>query len=256
MALKYQFKSKDEVPAEHLSLYTERDGAFFLDVEGAVEKAKLDEFRKANQALTKERDALKQRFDGIDPDEVNKLVEEKRRLEEQAQLKAGEVDKVIEKRVKAARSELEKQIGAITAECDALNARLAVVQIDQTVLPLAMKRGLRPTAVADLTAHARDVFRLVNGVPTAFEADGKTVRAGKDGATPLTLDEWLDAHVSEAPHLFEPNAGIGAGATTAARSQGVLNNPFKRETWNLTEQMRLLKRDPALAQRLRAAAQQ
>jgi hypothetical protein len=91
-------------------------------------------------------------------------------------------------------------------------------------------------------------------VPTAFEADGKTVRAGKDGATPLTLDEWLDAHVSEAPHLFEPNAGIGAGATTAARSQGVLNNPFKRETWNLTEQMRLLKRDPALAQRLRAAA--
>ena len=61
MALKFKFKSKDEVPAEHLSLYTERDGAWLLDVEGAVEKTKLDEFRTSNVALLKERDELKQR---------------------------------------------------------------------------------------------------------------------------------------------------------------------------------------------------
>jgi hypothetical protein len=29
----------------------------------------------------------------------------------------------------------------------------------------------------DITAQARTVFRLVNGVPMAFDADGQTVRS-------------------------------------------------------------------------------
>jgi hypothetical protein len=33
-----------------------------------------------------------------------------------------------------------------------------------------------------------------------------------------------------------------------------VKNPFARATWNLTEQMKLLKTDPKLAERLRAAA--
>src|SRR5258706_13802150 len=100
MALKFKFKSKDEIPAEHLPLYAEREGAWMLDVDGAVEKTKLDEFRTTNVALIKERDELKQRFAGIDPDEVKTLAEEKRRLEEAQQLKAGEVEKGVENRIK------------------------------------------------------------------------------------------------------------------------------------------------------------
>lgn len=95
MALKFKFKSQDEVPAEHLSLYAERDGPWFLDVDGAVEKAKLDEFRTNNITLTKERDEFMQRFDGIDPDAVRALAAEKQKLEEAAQLKSGEVEKVV-----------------------------------------------------------------------------------------------------------------------------------------------------------------
>ena len=83
MALKYKFKSKEEVPAEHLTLYTERDGAWVLDVEGAVEKAKLDEFRNTNIALSKERDELKQRFDGIDAEEARALLADKQKAEEE-----------------------------------------------------------------------------------------------------------------------------------------------------------------------------
>jgi hypothetical protein len=33
-----------------------------------------------------------------------------------------------------------------------------------------------------------------------------------------------------------------------------VKNPFRKETWNLTEQMKLQKSDPALAARLKAAA--
>ena len=48
MPLKYRCNSREEIAAAHLPLYVERGGAFVLDAEDAVEKAKLDEVRKSN----------------------------------------------------------------------------------------------------------------------------------------------------------------------------------------------------------------
>ena len=186
------------------------------------------------------------------------MTEEKRKLEEATQLKAGEVEKVLENRIKGLKADWEKQVSGLSAERDSLNARLVTIQIDQGITTVATKRGLRPTAIPDITARARHVFRLVEGVPTAFEADGKTVRYGKDGITPMTLEEWTDQQVTEAPHLFESNAGGGAASNASARSpvgaNALVKNPFRKETWNLTEQMKLQKTDPGLAARLKAAA--
>jgi hypothetical protein len=80
----------------------------------------------------------------------------------------------------------------------------------------------------------------------------------------MTLEEWVDLQVSEAPHLFESNPGGGAAGGPGGRplgaggagAHGVAGrNPFRRETWNLTEQMKLQKTDPHLAARLKAAAE-
>jgi hypothetical protein len=143
----------------------------------------------------------------------------------------------------------------VVAERDALHGRLSAIQIDQAVVTEATKHGLRPTAIPDITARARNTFKLVNGVPQAFEGDGQTARVGKDGVTPMTLAEWVEALGSDAPHLFEANAGGGAaGSGGGAASNRSVKNPFRKETWNLTEQMQLQKTDPQLAARLRAAA--
>lgn len=253
MTLKYKYAKKDEVPAEHAGFYVERDGAFYLDAESDGSKAKLEEFRANNIALANQ---LK-RFEGIDPDEVRKVADEKRKLEEAQQIKAGEADKVIEARLKVARAEWDKQHGGVVSERDALHGRLTAIQIDQAVVNEATKRGLRATAIPDITARARMNFKLVNGVPQAFEADGQTARVGKDGVTPMTLAEWVDALVSDAPHLFEANAGGGAAGSGSGGVGGgnrSARNPYRKETWNLTEQMKLQKSDPQLAARLKAAA--
>jgi hypothetical protein len=248
MALKYKYATKQEIPAEQQSLYVERDGAWLLDADGVVSQTKLDEFRQNNITLTNQ---LK-RFEGIDPDAVRQLADDKRKLEEAQQIKAGEVDKVVAARLKA---ELDKVHAPVVAERDALTGRLTAIQIDQAVVTEATKRGLRPTALTDITARARTTFKLVNGVPQAFEADGQTARMGKDGVSPMTLAEWVDALVSDAPHLFEANAGSGAagsgGGVTGNRS---VKNPFRKESFNLTEQMKLQKNDPQLAARLKATA--
>lgn len=219
MALKFRAKSKEEIPAELQALYLERDGAFVLDVEGAVDKSRVDEFRANNIALTNQLSEQRKRFEAIE----------------------------------------SEQVKTIAAERDSLNAKLTAIQVDQGVLTVATKKGLRPTAIPDITARARSVFKLIDGAPRAYEADGQSVRVGKDGVTPMSLDEWVDQQVADAPHLFESNLGAGAGGSGSLGGAGShqgkgTKNPFKRETWNLTEQMRLQKTDPGLAARLRASA--
>ena len=127
MALKFKYKTKDEIPAELQSLYVERDGAWTLDAEGVASQSKLDEFRQNNITLTNE---LK-RFEGIDPDAVRQLAEDKQKLLEERQLKAGEVDKVIEARLKTARAEWDKTHNILVAERDALGVqRPSTVALD------------------------------------------------------------------------------------------------------------------------------
>ena len=55
MGLKYRIRTRDEAPEEQRGLYAEREGGWVLDVEGAVDKAKIDEFRTTNVTLLKER---------------------------------------------------------------------------------------------------------------------------------------------------------------------------------------------------------
>jgi len=256
MALKFKIKSKDEIPAEQQGLYVERNGAWVLDAEDGVERGTLEEVRAEKAAALKELEDFRARYEGIDPASVKSLLAEKAKLEEAQQLKAGETEKVFENRLRSAKGEWDKQFSAVVCERDALNSRLASIQIDQAVVSEATRRGLRPTAIPDITSRARNSFKLVKGVPQAFEADGQTVRVGKDGMAPLTLAEWIDAQVSEAPHLFEASAGGGAASSGAGGAGGgrPANNPWRKETWNVTEQMRVFKADPGLAARMKAAA--
>ena len=131
MPLKFKFKSKDEIPTEHLGFYIERDGAFLLDVEGATDKARVDEFRTHNLTLNRQLDELTQKYEGIDPDNVKSLLEEKRRFEDAKHLKEGEVDKLVESRTRSLKSDLEKQVSNLATVRDALNARLVEIESNQ-----------------------------------------------------------------------------------------------------------------------------
>ncbi|MGZ4965167.1 MAG: hypothetical protein ACXWBP_10050 [Limisphaerales bacterium] len=264
MPLKFKYQKREEIPAELLGHYAERDGAWQLDVDGDADKVlahghdalktRLDEFRQNNVTLLKQLEEQRKKFEGIDPEEVRKLSEEKQRLEEERQIKAGEVEKVLETRVKGIKGEWDKQLAAVASERDTLNSRLMAIQIDQGVIASASKRGLRATAIPDITSRARNVFKLVNGVPTAFESDGQTVRVGKDGVAPLTLEDWVNTQAAEAPHLFESNAGGGAAGNPGGVGNGSVKNPWKAGSINVTEQMKMLRSDPQRAAQMQAAA--
>ncbi len=64
MALKSKYDSLKEIPAEDVRLYVERDGAWHLDVDQRELKAKLDEMRGNNIALSKQRGGLREALRG------------------------------------------------------------------------------------------------------------------------------------------------------------------------------------------------
>jgi hypothetical protein len=227
MALKFRYKLKDEVPAEHAALYVERDGAFVLDAEGVVDKTRVDEFRTNNLALKKQLDDLAAKYEGIDPDAVKTLLAEKAKLEDQKLLKGGEVEKLVEKRTKGIVSDMEKRLQSAEQQASVLSAQLLEKEIDRNVVEAATKLGLRASAIPDIKARARNIFKIVGAAVAAVEADGKTPVCGQDGATPLTFDEWVARQVVEAPHLFESSAGGGA-VGHGSGGVGQRKNPFRR----------------------------
>ena len=243
MALKNKYAKAEEIPAELKSFYVERDGAWLLDSE------RNEELRQTNITVMKERDALLKRFEGIDPDAVRQLADEKRKLEEAAQLKAGEFEKVLAARLKDFQ---DKNLTPMQARAEAAEKRLAVVMIDDAVRDAALKRGVIPSALPDVMARARVALRLVDGQVRVY--DGENLVMGKDGVTPMISAEWVDALASSAAHLFQANAGGGAAGSGSRGAGGGVVNPFRKETWNLTEQVKLQMRDPGLAVRLQASA--
>lgn len=247
MAVKLKYGAKTDIPAEFQSLYVERDGAFFLDVEGAVEKARLDEFRNNNLALQREIDALKEKYKGIDPQAIAKLEEDKRKAEEARALKDGQIDQIVASRVKPFQDQLQEH----KAAQERLLQELSVVKINNAAISAATKRGMRATAIPDLTSRARAVFRLDNnGNPVPY-IDG-AVRYGKDGTSPMTVDEWAEGLVQAAPHLFESSAGSGAASQSSGGAQE--RNPWAKEHWNLTRQGEIFLKDPAKAEQLKRSA--
>ena len=68
--------------------------------------------------------------------------------------------------------------------------------------------------------------------------------------------EWVEALGTDAPHLFDANAGggaVGSGAGGSQRGGGQVN-PWSKATLNLTEQAKIMKSNPGLAARLEASA--
>jgi hypothetical protein len=101
-----------------------------------------------------------------------------------------------------------------------------------------MKRGATEEQAGELVARARRVFVVESGQVRPVKVDGTPWRR-PDGWL-ITVEDWVAASL---PTREEPRSMSAPPA----------KNPFKRETWNLTEQMRIQKQDPRMATQLRDA---
>ncbi len=216
MALKFKIAKLEEVEEQFRGLYVKNsDGGYSLEVDGGVDADRLKEFRETNVRLMKEAE----RFKDLNPEKYQELMELQRQREEKELIDKGEVDKVVQGRVEAMKKEYETQVQALTGTNTAMTRQLEMLMIDNTVRTAATKIGIRPEAVDDVLLRSKQVFSIKEGKVVALDAEGKIVY-GKDGTTPLGIEEWSGGLKATAPHLYLDSKGAGAGGSGGGGRMG------------------------------------
>lgn len=263
--LKFQYATAAEIPEAHKNLYVERDGKWFLNVDGAVSAEAHAEFRQRNTDLQKTVEAIVGKVTGKPLDEFRAIkgpdaiatVETAVAAHIDAAKKVGnkEVETEVEKRVGAMKTDYEGRITKLTETTRAQESELSKLKIDSEVLKHGGEFGLRSTANDDLLNRARGAMKIENGQVVVLGPDGK--QAFDSNAQPMTIKAWVGNMAKDAAHLFEPSTGAGSkgggqgGGGGGGGHQGP--NPWEKgANFNLTKQGELYTKDPALARKMAA----
>ena len=129
--------------------------------------------------------------------------------------------------------ELQKQVNQYKDRVTELETAAANTQKEY-----ALKDKLKEAGVTDA-----DYIIYKQGGLDKFTFD-------KDG-NPIGMDDVLKPFKESSPHLFK---NPGGGYIPSGGGNPPANNPFAKETWNMTEQGKLFRENPAQARQLAAAA--
>jgi hypothetical protein len=171
----------------------------------------------------------------IPKDKYNEVAEAKKKLEADIQDRDKQLDDL--KKAAGSNEGLKQQIEKLQAENkkadEAWQTKLAQMQLD-----FALERAL----AAAKAKNSKAVKALL---------DLEQVKL--DGEQLLGLDDQLKAIKESDPYLFGESGKVGGGTNPPGAGNPEVN-PWKKDTWNLTLQGKILREDPAKATRMKAEA--
>lgn len=211
MALKFVLDDLEGLDENLQGLYSKHtDGKFYLDVDGAVSKSKVDEFRDNNISLKKQVEELTDKYGNIDLEKYQELMDKAALDDGKKRITMDKVDEIVAERTTAMKADHANQVDALTKSRDGLSAQLDNLLIDGAVRDAAVDAKVRAGALEDVVLRAKTTFKVVDGKAVAHDEKGN-VRYGKDGTNPLNPVEWIQGLKTSAEHLFEQSKGGGAG---------------------------------------------
>ena len=171
----------------------------------------------------------------IPKDKYNEVAEAKKKLEADIQERDNQLEQL--KNAAGNSEELKAQIEQLQAEnqkaAEEWQAKMAQMQLD-----FAIDKALT-------AAKAKN--------PKAVKALLDLEKVKLDGDKLLGLDDQLKAIKESDAYLFGESGKVGSGTNPPGAGSPEVN-PWKKETWNLTMQGKILREDPAKATRMKAEA--
>lgn len=201
-------------------------------VQNAIAKATggkgLDGLVNNNKELLAEKKRLQEEYSGLqeklkplgDLDQAAELLRKFSDDEELKLFKDGKLDDLVKRKtdamVKRHQQDIanwQKQVGEKEAREKHLMGMLSEATVDRALAEAAAKAGVLKSAIPDVLARGRGVFRLeedANGFRVLpKDGDGQLIFAA-DGKTPLTPEAWLETLKESASHFFPGSGGGGA----------------------------------------------
>ena len=227
------------------SLYVESDNGFKLEkIEGLVSKTDHDVFRNNNISLKKTIETLNSEIEvksDIDPEVYAETLAKLEKLEEEGLKGKGtdeDIEELIARRTKRMgiehKKQVDKQNNALTekdTQIDSLKQVLARSMIrSEIVNEINRFSTIEEGALPDVIQRAEDVWKIKEKEDGSYgvlpiDTEGNTWY-GEDGRTVLTAKEFAKELFEQAPHLFKPSAGGGAGGGKHTKPGGGRSMPY------------------------------
>jgi hypothetical protein len=275
--LKAVLDTLDGVEESLRGLYTvkEEDGAtkFYLDLEGVDDHPSITGLKNSRDSLLREKKTTNDKLkiaetklatipDDFDPEKWEQLKAEAEAREADPDNK--EVHKQIEAATNAVRQQYETKIDNIKKQAgeEANNWKtkyekereFSQKNLVQSVITKALTEANIKPALMDAATLLLE--RRIEIIEEESEESGEEVRrvlmrpeyGGEDPAK--FIQTWVQTDAGK--EFVIPASGTGASGGNRHRTTEI--NPWAKETWNLTEQGRMVRQDRAKAERLAKAA--
>jgi hypothetical protein len=185
------------------TFYAQAGDGYQLQVEGATDKSKLDEFRQTNVELMKQQE----QFKGIDVEKYRKLEEQERKLRDKELIEKGEFEQLVQERTAALENDYQAKLNNMQAQLDETTNKYTTTvskyEIEGAASKAFAEHKIAPEATEAVLAQIRSRFVVDNGQVIAKEGD--TILTGADGN--LTVSEF----VASQPEIFKIQSNGGAG---------------------------------------------
>ncbi len=197
------------------SFYSKSGDAYLLQVEGAVEKSKLDEFRSSNVEHMKKAELYK----GIDLDKYHAMQEQERQLKDQELIKSGDIEGLVTQRTNSIVSDYEAKISTLNEQVKNSNSNHDTVvskyEIEGAAVKAFSEHKISPDAFNAVMSQINNKFSIDNG--RVIAKDGDNILAGANGN--LTISEFVGSQ----PEIFKIQSSGGNGSGN--NSNAGMSNP-------------------------------
>lgn len=161
--------------------------------------------RVVEERLARQRRTLLKKYEGVDVEKYNTLVEEQETREKEAALKRQEFDTVLKKTVEGKESTISK-----------LQAELHGIKVEGALLNAASaKRAIKPNQVVNLL---KSNIRLAEDGQVEVTDDSGVVRYTDDGSL-MTVDGLVEEFLTTNSHFVTGNSA-GSGSTSNSKPNG------------------------------------
>ena len=222
--LKFKIASEDfdKLNDVEKTFYAMAGDGYQLQVEGAVDKGKLNEFRTTNTELMKNQEAFK----GVDLEKYRALEDQERKLVEGDLIAKKDYEGLVTQRTQSLTSDFQAKIDNLTnqlAESSTSHNRLqSKYEIEGEASKAFGVHKINPDAFDSVMAQIKSKFSIDNGKVIA--RDGENILAGADGN--LTVSEF----VASQPEIFKIQSQGGKGSGNENNQQQP-NSTAKRDAY-------------------------
>lgn len=190
--------------------------------------------------------------DGFDPVKYQEMLDANAAADEEAAKAAGKWDEYKAELVETHKTEM----ATLRTENESLHGQLENVLVTNEIMSAISKaKGNSDLLMPHVRKHVKLIEEEGAMVARVIDKAGNARIAGAEGDF-MTISGLLDEFKATDVYApcFEGSRATGSGAGGSGGSGGADNNPFAKDTLNLTEQARLRREDPQAATRLQKAA--